>query len=223
MKTIVLHGDDTLKSYERLRKFIETARQRSWEVTYLDDSSQSISENLSASSLFGAERFFILRDIKKMGKKEITWLNKKYKELPGNLIIYHEGELNQSFLKSLPEPKIEEFKLPKIIWLFLESMRPGESEQSLKQFHKIIEIEPVERVFSLIAKQMRDLYWVKVSPATTGYQPWKISKLKNQGSKYSLKLLKEIIDEFAEIDIKVKTGKADLVSALDLAIIKLLE
>jgi DNA polymerase III delta subunit len=69
MKIIVLHGEDTNKSYERLKKFINVAKERSWEVDFLDDSNLSIKENLSSSSLFGGERFFILKDIKKLGKK----------------------------------------------------------------------------------------------------------------------------------------------------------
>lgn len=223
MKIIVLHGDDTLKSYERLKKFIDTARSRSWEVSFLDESTAPITENLSAISLFGSERFFILRDIKKFGKKEITWLNKKYKELAGNLIIYHEGELGKTFLNSLPEPKIEEFKLPKILWSFLELLHPGAGASSVRQFHKVIETEPVEFVFTLMARQLRDLYWIKIDSISTGFPSWKIGKLRNQASRFSIEKLQEIIGLLADIDIKVKTGKADLVSSLDLLILKQLE
>lgn len=223
MKVIVLHGDDTVKSYERLKKFIETARGRSWEVSFIDESTAPVTENLSGISLFGAERFFILRDIKKLGKKELNWLNKKYKELDGNLIIYHEGELSKTFLSSLPEAKIEEFKLPKILWSFLELIHPGDASSTLRQFHKIIESEPPEFVFSLIAKQFRDLYWVKTDAASTGFPAWKIGKLRNQASRFSVDQLIQLISSLADIDIKVKTGKADLVSSLDLMILKQLE
>ena len=71
MKIIILQGDDERRLYERLVKFIETARSRSWEVAYLDDPALSIQEQLSSSSLFGSERFFIVRDISRLGKKEI--------------------------------------------------------------------------------------------------------------------------------------------------------
>ncbi len=223
MKIIILHGDDTSKSYDRLKKFIEAARERSWEVSFLDESSTSIPENLSASSLFDAERFFILRDIKKLGKSELTWINKKYKDFPGNLIIFHEGTLNQSFFKSLPEPKIEEFKLPKLIWVFLESFHPLGASVSVRLFHKIIETEPVEMVFTLIARQFRDLYWIKTDAGSVGFPSWKAGKLKSQASKFSSGKLKEIINLLADIDIKVKTGKADLISSLDLFILKHLE
>lgn len=224
MKIIILHGDDTVKSYARLQKFVDVARERSWEVAYLDDSSQSFEESLSANSLFGGERFFILKDIKKLGKKETTWLNKKYADLSGNLIIYHEGILNVTFIKSLPkESKIEEFKLPVLLWNFLDGLIPGSAEKSIKTLHKIIEKQPIEFVFSLIAKQFRDLYWTKIGANSTQIPGWKLSKLKTSASKFSEEKLKEIIELLSEIDIKVKTSRTNLIDELDLLILKHLE
>lgn len=230
MKIIVLHGDDTGKSYERLQKFIETAKARNWEVSYLDENALSIQENLSESSLFGNERFFILRDIKKLGKKEIEWIKKQYATLSGNLIIYSEGNLPAGFIKSLPKDTknghtvvIEEFKLPVLIWNFLDSITPGNSKYLLKSLHKIIEKEPVEFIFTLIARQFRDLYWVTVDPKSMEIPTWRSSKLKMQSSKFSEEKLKEIISQLTEIDLMVKTSKTDLLSALDLLIIRQLE
>lgn len=217
MNIIVVHGEDTAKSYERLKKFIATAKDRSWEVFYLDESSLSFEENLSSSSLFGNERFFILTDIKLLGKKQFEWLNKKCAVLLGNLIIYFEGGLNTPFLKSLPKnSKIEEYKLPKLIWSFLDHIYPKNYKLVLKELHKIIEEEAPEFVFSLIAKLFRDLYWVKTDAPTVPYPSWRVGKLKIQSSKFNEDELKEIIEKLSLIDIDVKTGKADLTSELDL-------
>lgn len=224
MKIIILHGDDTGKSYARLKKFIDVARSRSWEVAYMDESDQSFEEMLSASSLFGNERFFIFKDVKKLGKKEFAWLNKKYTELSGNLIVYNEGTLNASALKSFPkEAKIEEFKLPVLLWNFLDNLIPGRGDLSVKSLHKILEKSPVEFVFSIIARHLKDLYWVKVDAASGGFPFWKINKLKSQAAKFSEDDLKNLIDKLSEIDYQVKTSKTDLASELDLLLLKHLE
>jgi len=224
MKIIILHGDDIGKSYARLKKFIYVARSRSWEVAYIDESDQGLEEILTASSLFGNERFFILKDIKKLGKKESTWLNKKYTGLTGNLIVYNEGVLNLSTLKSFPkETKIEEFKLPHLLWNFLDNLVPGQADFSVKTLHKILEKSPVEFVFSLIARHLKDLYWVKVDAASAGFPFWKINKLKSQAAKFSENDLKNLIDKLSEIDYRVKTSKTDLISELDLVLLKHLE
>ena len=217
MKIIILHGEDIEKSYSRLKKFIDTARSRSWEVTYVDEAPGRISDQLSAISLFGSEQFFILKDIKKLTKTDLSWLDKRYLNLPGNLIIYHEGVLPVTFIKSLPKDvKIEEFKLPKIIWAFLDNM-------NIKDFHKVIEKEPPEFVFALIAKQFRDLYWVKQSSGSSSLPSWKVSKLRSQASRFDESVLAQIIEELAKIDTDVKTSKADLVSSLDLMFTKYIQ
>jgi DNA polymerase III delta subunit len=223
MKIIILEGDDERKLYERLTKFVEIANGRSWEVAYLDDPALSIQEQLSSTSLFGNERFFIIRDIARLGKKELEWISKKSKDLPGNLIVYHEGYVPAGILKALPDAKIEEFKLPVILWNFLDGLYPGNSAKSIKQFHQIISREAPEFIFTLIAKLFRDLYWVKVDDKSLPYPSWRMGKLKSQSSKFTPEQLKLIISTLAEIDINVKTSKADLISSLDLLILKQLE
>jgi len=224
MKIIILHGDDERKLYARFQKFVETAKERSWEVDYLDDPAVSIPEALSGTSLFSTERFFILRDIKRFGKMESDFLKKKYKDISGNLIIYNEGYIGKKILDLFPkDSKIEEYKLPVIIWSFLEYIYPGNSDKCIQEFHKIIERDAPEFIFTLIAKLFRDLYWAKTDSSSMSYPPWRISKLKVQSEKFKIEILKEIITKLAEIDIEVKTSKSDLVSELDLLMIKQLE
>lgn len=207
MKIFVIHGENVLESYARLTKFTNEAKKRGWEV-----SDYSITA-ATTSSLFGKERFFVLKDFKLLSKNDLKVLEK----YPGNLVIYFEGELPAVFLNTLPkDTKKELFEMPKIIFRFLETF-------SLKLFHQLIETSPVEQVFPMIARHIRDLYWVKVDPKSLSYPSWRISKLKSQGSKYSQEELANLIDKLATIDYEAKTGKANLETSLDLLIIKNLQ
>ncbi len=224
MKIIVLYGDDEKGLYARLSKFINVAKKRSWEVSFLDDSFGTLQENLNSTSLFGAERFFILKDISKLTKKELFWINKKYKNLSGNLIIYQEGNIPQALLKELPkDTKVEEFRLPVILWSFLDGIYPGNSQKSVIQLHKVLEKQAPEFIFGLIAKLFRDLYWVSEDSSGLPYPTWRVGKLKTQASKYKKEQLSEIINELSVIDIKSKTSKSDLINELDLLLLKQLE
>ena len=205
MNIIVLHGDYTTKLYERLSKFIDVAKKRDWEIVN-DEINQT-------PSLFNKEALTIVRKYNLITKRDIRNIVK----IPGTLVIYHEGHIPQLFLKDLPkETKIEEFKLPKLIWNFLDNI-------SVKLLHEVIKTEPVEFVFSLLSKRFRDLYWVKNESRIMNYAPWQISKLKKQSEKYTTREVVQIINKLAEIDIKVKTSKADLISELDLLLISKLE
>ena len=224
MKIIVLHGDDTERLYLRLKKFIDVAKKRSYEVNYVDDLEGDFGEILSANSLFGNERFFILKDIKRLNKDKLVWLNKSEDHLLGTLIIYNEGTLSMSNLKVLPKDvKVEEFKLPVLIWSFLDNLVPGNGDRSVRTLHKILEKKPIELVYSLIAKHFRDLYWVKVDAKTAGFPFWKLNKMKSQASKFNEGDLRKIINLLSEGDIKAKTGVSDLISELDLILLKQLE
>lgn len=172
MQIIVLHGDDVNKSYQRLTKFIESAKKRNWEILY-DDISLT-------PSLFGNDRLTIIRNYKLVNKNVLS-------KATGTLVIYNEGPLNKTFISSLPNNvKVEEFKLSKLLWKFLDSM-------NINLFHEVIKTEPPEFVFAMIV--------------------WKLKK--NYFLRPSIKIAQRV-EELAKIDIDVKTSKADLISSLDL-------
>lgn len=204
MKIIILHGDNTNKLYERLTTFVNEAKKRSWEVT-----DYSFSE-VANQTLFDTEKFFILKDYKKIDKLEIIKLEK----FSGNLIIYHEGKIPAASIKMFGPSKIESFELPQKMWGFLDNI-------TVSGLHEVLETEAVELVFTLLASRIKDIYWAKVG--SPPYPSWRISKLKAQGSKYSVSDLEKIIEEMSMIDLKVKTTNTKLLSLLDLLIIKHLQ
>jgi hypothetical protein len=197
MKIIVLHGDNTEKSYERLTDFIRVAKNRGWEILY---------DDLGVTpSLFGTEKLIVIREYKLITKKSLETLAK----ISGTLVIYSEGNLPATFLKLLPpDTKVEKLDLPKLIWNFLD-------KPSVNSLHEVVKNEPVEFIFALFARRIRDLY---ITPET--YQPWQIGKLKSQRVKFTDTDLKEMIKDLSRIDIEAKTGRADLLSSLDLLIIQ---
>jgi len=146
MKIIVLHGDDTEKSYARLTKFIKEAKKRNWEI---------VNDKLEdTASLFGNEKLIIIRDYKSLGKSEFNLISK----ISGFLVIFHKGVLPASFLKSLPkDTKTEKYDLPVILWKFLDTW-------DIKLFHKLLETNAVEYIFAMIAWKLKKQYQIKPSP-----------------------------------------------------------
>ncbi len=212
MKIIVLHGDDSAKSYERLMKFTDVAKKRNWEIVS--------DEFPNTPSLFGIDRLIIYRNYQLLTKNDI----KNFDKFDGTLVIYHDGTLPQTFLKLMPADfKMEKFELPRSLFTFLESFYPGNSIKSLKLLHDLTKTEAIELTFYMLSKHLRDLYWVTIDPKTAQYPSWRLSKLKSQAEKFELEKLKQIISKLSEIDILVKSSKADLLSALDLLIVKQLE
>ncbi len=139
-------------------------------------------------------------------------------------VLYYDKALAQNILKKLPkEAKIEEFKLAKIIFKFLDSFYPKNAVNCLRLLHGVIKNEPAEFALALLAKQLRDLYWVSIDGKSLSYPGWRISRLKNQSSKFAQGEVKNLISELAKIDVEAKTSKAELVPSLDLLIASRLE
>ncbi len=140
MNLIVLHGTDRRRLYERLTAFINEAKKRGWEV--VNDKVED------TPSLFSLEKLIILRDYKKIGKKELNILKNRV----GTAVIYWEGKIPAAFLKNLAKnTKIEKYDLPFEIWKFLQNI-------NLKSFNEIIKKEPLEYVFAMIFWKMKQKY-----------------------------------------------------------------
>lgn len=132
MKIIVLHGDDTAKSYARLTKFIDTAKSRNWEILY--------DQVVPTSSLFGQERLIILKDYKLFSPKL---------KFNGTLVIYHEGNLSAAFLKSLsPNTKLERYDLPQLLWSFL-------NKPTVRTLHEVSKNNAIEFVFIMLYRNLK--------------------------------------------------------------------
>ena len=225
MKIIVLHGDDALKSYERLQKFIDVGQNRSWEIIRIDSKYENIPEALAARGLFEKDKLVIVSDFGLLNKKAISWINQKKKSIGGTLIVYNSSPLSKTKLNSLKSiDKIESFDLPKLIWKFLDSFYPGNSLSSLKLLEELSKSNPVEFVFALLGRHIRDVYWAKIEPDTMPYPSWRVGKLKSQASKFSSSdEIRELINALADTDIESKTGSDSLKDLLDFIIITKLE
>src|SRR3990170_7557102 len=138
MKIIVLHGDNTLERYNRLQTFIKVARKRNWEIVRILDNTKNLSEAVMSEGLFEKEKLIVVEDLKTFAKSA-KWLKKNSEKYDSTIIIYNKGTLNKTFLNGLPKPnKVEEFKLPKLIWNFLDSFYPGNAKICIRLLHEII-------------------------------------------------------------------------------------
>lgn len=222
MNITVIHGDDKALAYNRLRELIRLYKKRNYEVRkYSALSKTSFKEALASQGLF-LDHVTLVENPGLISKKDLNYLS-SLKD-PGEVILYSEGFLLKALLDLLPKgTRIEEFKLPKLTYKFLDSFYPGNSASAITLLHKISAKEPDELILYLLSKHVRDLYWVSLENSSLNYPDWRILKLQNQAGKFKKGLLKNIIGELAEIDVRIKTSKESLIPSLDLLIVTLLE
>jgi DNA polymerase III delta subunit len=216
MNVLIIHGENTALSYDKYLSLKDFARKKNWQVISLNENSD-IRQKFSSNSLFEQKQFFILENIKKFKGNDLDWFSKNYLKLSGNILIYERSVIGKNILRKFDKKvKVKEFVIPKTIYKFLESFCPGSSGRSIILLHDLIKNEPVEFIFVLLSRHLKDLYWVKKDPKGLPYEPWKVKKLEIQSERFSSLKLKRIIKKMARIDIDVKTSKTDLLDSLDL-------
>src|SRR3989344_6897112 len=204
MKVVLIHGDNVAESRNRFQKIINGVKKKGWETVRLNaDDRFSLKERLTSNSLFDQNILFYFEKAYKVPVSELKWLDTNIDKVEGSLLFYSEKKLPQTFIKSLPKKtSVETFELPKIIFNFLDNLYPGNSKKALSLFEEVIRTENMEFVVALMARQIRDLYWVITNSDSMSYPSWILSKLAFQARKYTKEKLKGIIGELAEIDIK---------------------
>jgi hypothetical protein len=212
MRISLIHGNNSSISYSKYRDLINQSKIKDFKIIEISDL-----KNIVNQSLFEDKIVFTLNKPNKIKLNDWKWFSKNASKYNSNLLVYYEGDCPATILKLIPkDAKIEKFDLPKIIFTFLDSFWPGNSQPCLKLLNELIINEPIELVFHLLSQRIRDLYWAKNSKETLTIPEWRTLKLTSQADKF--KDLKKVINKLAEIDMTVKNSETDLKTSLDILI-----
>ncbi len=223
MKITLIHGEDTQAARLRFTKITEAIRARGWEIVNID-SSKTLGEQLRSNSLFGDQILFIFENVEKISAKDFEWLSKNFADFDSNLLLYYKNAASKTFISKLPKDiKIENFDVPQELFKMLELMYPGNARAFFTTFKRVLKTQPVELIFAMLARQVKDMYWCLVDEKSTGMPDWRAGKIKNQANKFGIEKLTDLINKLAELDIKTKTSSTDLTQSLDLLLLQKLK
>lgn len=217
---LIIHGEDTVQSRNHLSLLLDKAKLEKKEIIKLDGKKLNllaIQEILQSTSFFSPEKLVVIeRFFSKPQEKIIKFLNKK--NYP-NLVLWETKELYPSQIKGLKtETKL--FKLPAIVFNFLDSVYPANYKASLKLFHEVLKKTSAEQVFYLLIKQVRFMIIANNlgKEGLKGLHPYQAHKIASLCQRFSQEQLLVIHKNLVRIDFNQKTGKTvlDLSSQLDL-------
>ncbi|MFC1710036.1 hypothetical protein ACFL0F_00040 [Patescibacteria group bacterium] len=225
MKVLLIHGDDTYNSYKYLCELIKTSKKKNWQIIKIDPKKkEKLSDNIAQNSLFEKKRLFILENYKSLGKADLKWIKDKLEDTQGYLVIYERGKIQAGFIKAVEKSKKEKtFELPSVVFKFLDAFYPGNGKEALNLLHLVKKRQPVEFLFTMLSRHLKDLYWVSIDPSSIPYASWRVSKLEKQAKRFPEEKIKNIIKILSDLDIKVKTTSESLEDSLDLIILQELE
>lgn len=222
----ILHGEDLVTSRNQLVESLVQAKLAKSEIIQLNGKKCSLTEikqALESQSLFQQQKLIIIQNFfsrpDSKQKKQITdYLAKTFQESHPSqpqLIIWEGKTITPAQLKKFPSNTIQEFKIPSIIFQFLDQLAPRNSKTNLKLLHQVLNTQPPEMIFGMIIKRLRYLI-VSHSQKNSTLQnfkelrAWQIKRIQNQTKKFTLTQLKTLQTQFLNIDYLIKTGQTNL-------------
>lgn len=224
MKITVIHGDDVEKSSARLNSLKTSVKSESKVVSVFAADSKIFLESFLNSSLFNENKVDLIININNLDKKNLQHLLRYLSTRDSDTIIFQDTFINKAILDQLPpNSQIETFKIPAIIFNFLDSFYPGNCQKALSLLHQALKNSSPEIIFFLLARQIKEIIYLRNNPDLVTSSSWKLAKLKQIFSFYKNGKIPEIINELSRIDVIVKTSDQKLIDLLDQLIIKYLE
>ena len=220
---VILHGDHQVASRNRLVELKSEAKDAKKELVTLEGTLAELTDlvqSLESTSLFTETRLVVIENLLsnlKAGARRdaiITYLVKG--NFDSDLILWEKGSVGRQIIKLKKQKHItvEEFKMPTVIFTFVDNLKPRNAATLLDSFHTTLDNKVVpEIVFTMIIRQFRLMLALQTNaelPETKRIAPWQRGKLSKQSREISVDQLKKHYKELLVIDFQTKTGKSPL-------------
>lgn len=222
----IIHGDDIALS----RKYLQEQKQKSNDPYLLDGviDFQIITQIVQGDGLFTTgkkifiENFFSKNKLNSPETKSIIEYIKKNESML-DLFFWEGKELQKRSISIFNNPIIKSFKIPQVIFLFLDSIKPNNLKNIITLFHKALENTEIELVFFMLQRQFRLLLAISDGKSIDSIDeisrlaPWQKSKLEKQARLFKSDKLLTIYKKIYQIELAQKTGNLpySLICAID--------
>ena len=219
----IIHGDDLASS----RSFFYEQKKKAQSPIFLEGEKATLTDIiqiLEGGSLFGNAKTVFIENLisSKKSSKELESIMKLINTHHACEIYLWEGKkLTVKDISFFKEADVRLFKLPSVLFTFLENIKPSNASYQIGLFHKTLSTLNAELIFSMIVRQFRLL--LSVSPdgkdeieEVKKLASWQKGKLKRQARSFPQEKLLTSYQKLFTIDLEQKTGGSSL--SLDRAI-----
>lgn len=228
----IIHGDDITKSRKYFidlkQKYPNAASFEAQTITVTD-----IIQQLEGGELFSEEKAIFLENFISKNKTSSTYKSiVRYLSNPrlasAKIILWENKEIDKATISSFSDSTVRIFKLPQMLYTFLDIIKPDNTNQTLKLFHQTLINMEEEAIFYLLIRHIRLLLALHSESGMTDksidevkrMQSWQLTKLQKQSSQFTLEQLLLIYNKLYDIESAYKTGNLtqSLTRAIDILI-----
>jgi DNA polymerase III delta subunit len=214
----IIHGDDISAS----RNYYLDLKSKQNDSISLNEnfSISDLAQNTQGSQLFSDPKSIFIENLLTKSKKTdelkkvLNFISDKQNDF--NFFLWEPKEISKKDVNYFKNAESKVFKLPKKIFLFLDSLKPNNSKTAILLFHETLTSGiPAEMILFMMQRQLR-LYMSLVDKSDEQIDeigrmaPWQKAKIEKQAQMFDLQILKAIFKKLFLIEIGYKTGSLPL-------------
>lgn len=221
----VFSGEDIVSSRKAFLEHLEGLKSAGYEVERKngkDLSLESLELMSTPTTLFGLEKALVIENLLTLSKsKDKEKVISRIASLSDcSTVIWESKDISKTEQLKFPQNfSFKNFKLPSVLFDFLDKFVPGKITENLRLLHIVLEQVDPTYVFLMFIRQIRLLLLCSDS-IKPGLAPWQEAKLSRQVKYFTKDQLKDLYARLLEIDYRQKTSLSAfaLNSELDLLI-----
>lgn len=207
----LFHGDYIEASRNELARIKSISQDKDVrEVEGKNLDTQALTQALESSSLFGGDTVVIVYGLlKALGRKtkQAEAFTSILAGSSASVYLWEDKEIAPTLIKQLGgSAAVRLFKLPSVIFQFLDALAPGNTQKILSLYGELIAFEAPELVHSMLAKRVRQLLMLADNVTPAGLAGWQASRLTTQARSFSIKQLRALYQELVDMEYSIKSG-----------------
>mgnify|MGYP001594167921 CR=1 FL=1 len=208
----ILHGDHTQASRTELLGIISSAKDK--EIRRLDGKTLDaglFTQATESSSMFGGkpliviERLFAVKNKKSKEFGAVVSLLKKSLDV-ADIVLWEDKELEPATLKALGNIQNRVFKIPSMLFQFLDALKPENANQLLSMYQVLSDSAAPELVFTMVVRRLRQLMSIASGVKPAGLADWQEVRLTKQASLFTMDKLTAMHKLLLDAEFSLKSG-----------------
>ncbi|MCL5090829.1 MAG: hypothetical protein M1514_02345 [Patescibacteria group bacterium] len=210
---LIYSGDDLVSSRRAFMEQLEAWQKQGLEVIKLSGkeiSEESLELLSGPTSLFGNQRAIAIESLlsgAKSKEKENSIKLLATRSLGEAVVIWENKEFSKADQLKYPKNFVfRNFKLPAVMFTFLEGLAPGKTKNNIGLLHQALTLVEPGYLFLMLVRQIRMLILAKDPKDVLKIAPWQKGKLLSQAKLFKIENLISLYQELSEIDYQEKTS-----------------
>lgn len=207
----VYSGEDIISSRKAFLEHLERLKNEDFEITRVsgkDTTEESLELLSSPTSLFGQKRVLVIENLLAGTKsKEKDKIIQIISSLNCFFVLWENKNFTKTDQLKYPNFVFKNFKLPPVLFTFLDSLSPKKINDNLRLFREAITSTDPNYLFLMLIRQIRLLILASDKNDLLKLAPWQKGKLQKQARFFTSEKLKEINQRLLQIDFAQKTSQ----------------